>query len=1098
MTQSGFTIAHAWLRPLSTLSLGGVLSVTGATDTAFTLNNIAYIYGGALSGQLGFNAITATLSLGTNGGGSAIVLASSALTGNYDFGSGALNVMLASFSVSIGGFVNLSATNVGIYYLPTSGGNSTFLVGVKGATVFLGSGTVGVQISAGTLALAVFDNSGTVTFAFSASGAVSLVGLSAGTLSLSGNISALFNNTGGAVNQTINVDSTPADAVTLSSSGNTRTLTGSGLTLSVGNFVTVTGDFGFDTQTANGITTVGVAAENVSATMTVGTASLNISGASLGLLLVTASSGTPAVGSYVLIANGGTDTLSGVADVSLAASGLQVMVNNTGVTPTSANLPMPSQGITTPDGSLSLAFSAFSASTNVEDIQGSITLDIGTSISVDDTFTASSSNSVTLTQNPIPGAPMTVTVGGTSTTAYTVGTTTTNGVTTSVILFNAPQTGAVSVTYMAVSKFISLSGSFEFQEMPASGTPTEIIVGATSVDAAVSTATVNLTITGASLGLVIVPGTNAYTTKFALVSSSGMDNLTGVPGVTVSVPALSAGLTIEANDGVSSTVLSGVTSITTPGGTFTPNWPAMGTTRVMGTINVSIAGFVSLNGSFSFTEQPDPTKANVTDILVGASGVTAFLGTTDSSGNPSIGVEITNAELGLVIYSSSVSNTTTYALSASAQITGVGLPSDVSFSTGTVSVQINNTGGSVNQMIATPDSTVTVSFVNGSNVESVSAQNLTLNIGSPTLFSLSGSFSFTEDAATGLTEIEIGATGVTGSGITPTGGAASVTISNGSLGLVIFINTSGASPVNEGYALTGSATITAGITGLSASATLSIRRNTTTNAVNVVVNVANQSTINDSFTVSAANSVTLTQNPISGAPITVTLNSSPVSSANYTVQTSTTAGVTTTVLHFNSAETGTIQVSYSVMVSASVPVTFSATEIYSSGSAFQQISVSNVTVTSSNALIQFVATTLAGILTGSIDETVSPTGGSASIGNFLVLNSVSLVINATETAGVWSGTASVTAGSGTLFPGNSFSATLTNITGTYTLNAQSPTVPITLTVGGFNLSVGKALLITASGVTIDYDPNALPNQQLAMVTGATVTSPNSPRFQLQR
>ena len=137
-----------------------MLSVTGATDTAFTLNNIAYIYGGALSGQLGFNAITATLSLGTNGGGSAI-WASSALTGNYDFGSGALNVMLASFSVSIGGFVNLSATNVGIYYLPTSGGNSTFLVGVKGATVFLGSGTVGVQISAGTLALAVFDNSGT-------------------------------------------------------------------------------------------------------------------------------------------------------------------------------------------------------------------------------------------------------------------------------------------------------------------------------------------------------------------------------------------------------------------------------------------------------------------------------------------------------------------------------------------------------------------------------------------------------------------------------------------------------------------------------------------------------------------------------------------------------------------------------------------------------------------------------------------------------------------------------------------------------------------------------------------------------------------------
>ena len=116
---------------------------------------------------------------------------------------------------------------------------------------------------------------------------------------------------------------------------------------------------------------------------------LNVSDASLGLVIVTANTNTPTpatetAGSYALVANGGTDSLTGIPDLSLSTSGLTVLVNNTGVNPN--NLPGVGQGIPTPDGSLAFGFSAFTNAETITEVYGSISLNIAGLVSLSGNF----------------------------------------------------------------------------------------------------------------------------------------------------------------------------------------------------------------------------------------------------------------------------------------------------------------------------------------------------------------------------------------------------------------------------------------------------------------------------------------------------------------------------------------------------------------------------------------------------------------------------------------------------------------------------------------------------------------------------------------
>src|SRR5205085_8058095 len=85
--------------------------------------------------------------------------------------------------------------------------------------------------------------------------------------------------------------------------------------------------------------------------------------------------------------------------------------------------------------------------------------------------------------------------------------------------------GTVSLT---VANFVSLSGSFDFQEYQQTGSDPIMAIGATNVSAVVGTADTNLTISGVSLGMLIQGG------NYALKSENGMVALNGVPGLSIS------------------------------------------------------------------------------------------------------------------------------------------------------------------------------------------------------------------------------------------------------------------------------------------------------------------------------------------------------------------------------------------------------------------------------------------------------------------------------------------------------------------------------------------------------------------------------------
>ena len=514
------------------------------SDLTLTAHNLAYTYsntGGSLSGTIGFSG-SATLSL------SDALSISATVNASYDLGTGVFNAILGAFSFSIGDSLSLSVTSADLNYQPdyattintstltfTAGGTgtipvssvapfvvgqtitinnqqftinsingsnlnvtsssaatvpsgsvapgkvATILLGVTGATAFVGYGSVannnaiGVELANGTLALAVFYTSGatpSTTYAFQAGGSLSLVGFSGIGLTVSGNVLATSNNSTSSVTESIAVDSTPADNIGLSVAANTTTVNTSGVTISIASFVNITGNFGFSTTTTGNVSTLAITADNVNASLSAGNVSVTVGDAGLGLIIVTANTNTPTpttetVGSYALIADGGTDTLAGIPNLSFSASGLQVLLNNTGVDPDT--LPGASQI----DGNLTTGFSAFDQSdANIEDVEGTISLNI--------------------------------------------------------------------------ANLVSLQGNFVFEEITPQGGATEIIAGASDVDATIGTTSTNVSINGASLSLLIVPGSSGGANNYAIIASGGMDSINGITDLKVTAN----GLMVEVNSGI--------------------------------------------------------------------------------------------------------------------------------------------------------------------------------------------------------------------------------------------------------------------------------------------------------------------------------------------------------------------------------------------------------------------------------------------------------------------------------------------------------------------------------------------------------------------
>ena len=685
-----------------------------------------------------------------------------------DFSSvGATNIkdIEGDLTLTVDGFVTLQGSFGFQAFTDSNTGLTDMAIGATGLTATLGTSDLNVQIDGASLGVLVIAgaNGAPSTYALVANGGTDTLNGIPG-LSFAGDgLTVTINKLG------VDPSQLPGIPAAVHTSGGDVALdfTGKGsgalmdvegtITLSVLNFVSLQGSFSFQTFTdlVSGKTDIAVGATNVNATLSVGGVSLTIDGASLGLVMLPGASNTS---TYALVANGGTDTLTGIPGLSLSASGLLVRINNTGDDLTTR---IGSTSISTPGGSVALDFSGLGTGI-VKDIEGNISL--------------------------------------------------------------------------TIANFVSLSGDFGFQQFTDSTTgTTEILVGGKNISATLGTDTTNVTINGASLGVLLLPGAAGNPGTYALVANGGDDQLNGVPGLSLSA----FGLMVKVNNGVDSQLLAdGAQVVHTSGGDVTLDFSALGAGNVIdveGSVSLNIAGFVSLGGNFVFTKQISPTDPNVAELVAAATGVNAFLGTDDQS----VGISVNDAEVALIIYQNITGHTTTYALHAMAGVQIVGLPTDIGFS-GVLGVDINTTGAAVDETVTTLGGPVDIHFTDGTNgsadqrnIEAFSG-SLTMSVGpqSNPLFSLTGDFSITKTVVNGTTELMIGATNVGTSNIIPdNNGGASVSLTGGSLGLIIFTKASGATTVNGGYALTASATVSAGAGSSSASLTVTIRRNTTTNAV---------------------------------------------------------------------------------------------------------------------------------------------------------------------------------------------------------------------------------------------------------------------------
>ena len=176
----------------------------------------------------------------------------------------------------------------------------------------------GVQITGATLGLVIIEGTPSV-YALYASGTGTLVGYN--NFSITATLAAEVNKTGAAVNETV---TTSGGDVTVSYDDGTEIIViqGTGISLGISGFVSVTGDFGFEKTGTSPDTVIRAGARNVTATLQSGSFSVEVSAATLGLVLNES-------GAVALEASGAL-AISGGEFASVTATSVLVRYNTTG------------------------------------------------------------------------------------------------------------------------------------------------------------------------------------------------------------------------------------------------------------------------------------------------------------------------------------------------------------------------------------------------------------------------------------------------------------------------------------------------------------------------------------------------------------------------------------------------------------------------------------------------------------------------------------------------------------------------------------------------------------------------------------------------
>ncbi|MGV2342092.1 MAG UNVERIFIED_CONTAM: hypothetical protein LVR18_51710 [Planctomycetaceae bacterium] len=217
----------------------------------------------------------------------------------------------AVFSGTVTASFSQFATVAGSFAVAKSGNKLT--VAAAGVTAFVGTGDLGARVTQGKLGVVIRTD--TKKYAAVASGLAALEGVDG--LTVTGSGSVRINRLGEAITETI---STPAGSVLIDFAGNTDISEVRGtLNLQFQNFVYATGDFLLEKTQLGDLTTITLAATNLSAFLGInygipGEFGVKVTGAGVAMLIEKL--GTDAV-KYAINTIGGTIGLVGLPGVDL-------------------------------------------------------------------------------------------------------------------------------------------------------------------------------------------------------------------------------------------------------------------------------------------------------------------------------------------------------------------------------------------------------------------------------------------------------------------------------------------------------------------------------------------------------------------------------------------------------------------------------------------------------------------------------------------------------------------------------------------------------------------------------------------------------------
>jgi hypothetical protein len=239
--------------------------------------------------------------------------------------------------------------------------------------------------------------------------------------------------------------------------------------------------------------------------------------------------------------------------------------------------------------------------------------------------------------------------------------------------------------------------------------------------------------------------------------------------------------------------------------------------RFGGNLDLDIDGFTRLTGAIAFEKQTDN---GTTEIRVAGTGINTFLGRNDDGtvGNSDdVGVRITNARLGAVLYRTSA-GATSFAVDAKGTATLVGV--DGFTLTGDLSARINTTGGAVNETINMPSGSPVVLTFGATEAAAVFSGTVTAEVSQ--FATISGAFSVAS-SANRLTVAASGVTAFVGNG------DLGVNVTAGNLGAVIKTDTKKFAVVASGDAALQ------GVSGLTVTGGGSVRINKLGETINETI-----------------------------------------------------------------------------------------------------------------------------------------------------------------------------------------------------------------------------------------------------------------------